>query len=114
MVMRPIINNIPDSIYVKEPACRKIIANLVDVRNMGLQSEAEVLGKNDFDVFPEELAEGFFADDQMVLRTGQPVLNREECLINAKGDKRSLLTTERPTLDLMGQRTGLTCLGQSI
>ncbi len=114
IVLRTLIDNIPDSIYVKDTACRKIIANLADVRNMGLQSEAEVLGKNDFDVFPKELAEGFFADDQMVLRTGQPVLNREEFLINAKGEKRWLLTTKIPSLDLNGQIIGLIGLGRDI
>jgi len=80
---------------------------------MGVQSEAEVLGKDDFDVFPKELAEGFFADDQMVLR-GKPVLNREDCLVDEKGEKRWLLTTKIPSRDLNGQIIGLIGLGRDI
>src|SRR5256885_17068992 len=74
ILLRTLIDNIPDSIYVKDIAGRKIVANLADVRCMGLQSEAEALGKDDFAVFPKEMAEKFFADDQSILQTGQPVL----------------------------------------
>lgn len=105
--LRTLIDTIPDAIYVKDTACRKIIANLADVRNVGVQSEAEVLGKDDFAMFPKELAEGFFADDQTVLQTGQPVLNREEYLLDEKGKKRWLLTTKILSRDLNGQIIGL-------
>ena len=45
---------------------------------MGAASEAEVLGKTDFDFYPPDLAAAFYADDQHVIQSGQPVLNREE------------------------------------
>src|SRR6266851_5392150 len=112
--LRTLIDNIPDSIYVKDTACRKIIANPADLRNIGVHSEAEVLGKDDFAVFPKELAERFFADDQMVLRTGQSVLNREEYLFDEKGEKRWILTTKIPSRDINGQIIGLIGLGRDI
>ena len=112
--LRTLIDNIPDSIYVKDTACRKIIANPADLRNIGVQSEDEVLGKDDFAMFPKELAEGFFADDQLVLLTGQPVLNREEYLIDKNGEKRWLLTTKIPSRDVNGQIVGLIGLGRDI
>jgi two-component system sensor histidine kinase/response regulator len=112
--LRTLIDNIPDSIYVKDTACRKIIANPADLRNIGVHSEAEVLGKDDFAMFPKELAEGFFADDQLVLLTGQPVLNREEYLIDKKGEKRWILTTKIPSRDVNGQIVGLIGLGRDI
>ena len=112
--LRTLIDNLPDAIYFKDTACRKIVANLADVRNMGQQSEADVLGKDDFAVFPKEVAEGFFADDQMVLRTGQPVLNREEYLIDEKGGKRWLLTSKIPSRDVNGQIIGIIGLGRDI
>jgi two-component system, sensor histidine kinase and response regulator len=111
--LRTLIDNIPDTIYAKDRACRKIMANLADVRAMGVLSEAEVLGKDDFAIFPKELAEGFFADDQMVLR-GQPVLNREDYFVDEKGEKRWLLTTKIPSRDLNGQIIGLIGLGRDI
>ena len=61
---------------------------------MDLQSEAEVLGKDDFELFPKELAEGFYADDQSIIKTGKSVLNREEIVLDEKWAKRWLLTTK--------------------
>jgi len=112
--LRTLIDNIPDTVYVKDMACRKVIANLAEVRVLGLQSEAEVIGKDDFAVHPKELAERFFADDQVVLQTGQPVLNREEYLINEQGQKSWLLTTKIPLRDEGGQIIGLIGLGRDI
>ena len=112
--LRTLIDNIPDSIYFKDTACRKMIANLADVRNTGMQSEAEVLGKDDFALFPKEIAERFFADDQTVLQTGRPVFNREEYLVDEKGEKRWILTTKIPSRDVNGQIIGLIGLGRDI
>jgi PAS domain S-box-containing protein len=112
--LRTLIDNIPDSIYVKDMACRKVIANLAEVRLSGLHSEAEILGKDDFAVYPKELAEKFFADDQMVLQSGQPVVNREEYVLSEQGQKHWLLTTKIPLRDENDQIIGLIGLGRDI
>jgi two-component system sensor histidine kinase/response regulator len=112
--LRTLIDNLPDSVYVKDMACRKVIANLAEVRISGLQTEAEILGKDDFAVHPKELAEKFFADDQMVLQTGQPMLNREEYVISKQGQKSWMLTTKIPFRDENGQIIGLIGLGRDI
>ncbi|MDT4966449.1 MAG: hypothetical protein QOJ64_1186 [Acidobacteriota bacterium] len=112
--LRTVIDNIPDSVYVKDMACRKVVANLAEVRISGMQSEAEVLGKDDFQIHPRELAEKFFADDQLVLQTGKPVVNREEYVLDSQGQKNWLLTTKIPLRDEFGQITGLIGLGRDI
>jgi two-component system sensor histidine kinase/response regulator len=112
--LRTLIDNIPDSIYVKDMACRKVIANLAEVSLSGLQSEAEILGKDDFAVHPKELAEKFFTDDQLVLQTGQAVVNREEYVLSKEGHKSWLLTTKIPLRDENGQIIGLVGLGRDI
>jgi PAS domain S-box-containing protein len=113
-LLRTLIDNIPDQIYVKDTAYRKTIANVADVHNIGFHSEAEVLGKDDFELFPKELAEGFVADDRTVIQTGQPVINREEYLIDEHGQKRWLDTTKLPLRDEKGQITGLVGVGRDI
>ena len=40
ILLKTLINNLPDAIYVKDIECRKTVANLADVRNTGLNSEA--------------------------------------------------------------------------
>ena len=112
--LRTLIDNIPDRIYAKDLACRKVVANLTETRVLGAKSEAEVLGKDDFAVYPRELAERFFADDQVVLQTGQPVINREEYVIDENGQRIWLLTTKVPLRDEGGQIIGLVGLGRDI
>jgi PAS domain S-box-containing protein len=113
-LLRLVIDNIPDGIYTKDLNCRKTLANRADVHNMGLQSENEVLGKDDFELFPKELAEGFIADDRSVIQTGQPVINREECIIDGKGQKHLLLTTKLPFRDESNQIVGLIGIGRDV
>ncbi len=113
-LLRTLIDNLPDAIYAKDTSCRKTIANPADVHNMGLQSEADVLGKDDFDLFPKDVAEGFFADDQSVIQTGIPVLNREEYFIDAEGRKRWLETSKLPLKDERDKIIGIIGIGREI
>lgn len=114
VLLRTLIDNIPDSVYSKDLLCRKTLANLAEIHSMGAKSEKEVLGKNDFEIYPKEMAEKFFADDQFVLKTGDPVLNREEFIIDSKGQKRWLLSSKLPLRDHQGRITGLLGIGRDI
>jgi PAS domain S-box-containing protein len=114
ILLRTLIDNLPDVIYAKDVACRKTLSNLADVHLMGLQSEAEVLGKDDFNHYPKDTAERFFADDQSVIQTGQPVLDREEYVVDAEGQKRWLFTSKLPLRDNKGNIIGLIGIGRDI
>ncbi|HVO73874.1 MAG TPA: PAS domain S-box protein [Ignavibacteriaceae bacterium] len=114
ILLRTLIDNIPDVIYVKDLDCRKTIANLADIHINGAQTEAEVVGKTDFDLFPKEIAEKFYADDMTVLTKGKPVINREEYFIDAQGNKQWLLTTKVPLLNDKGEIIGLAGIGRNI
>ncbi len=113
-LLRTVIDNLPDCIYAKDRDARKVLANPGDVKNMGLTTEAEVLGKTDFELFPSDIAAAFFTDDQAVLTTGQPVINREEKVIRPDGEARWLLTTKVPWRDAHGTIIGLVGIGRDI
>ena len=113
-LLRTVIDNIPDAIYVKDTKCRKTIANRIDVHNVGCQSESEVLGKDDFLLFPAEIAERFYADDMVVLETGTPVLNKEEYYLDKNGQKCWLNTSKLPLRDEKNQIIGLVGIGRDI
>ncbi|MCK9640392.1 MAG: PAS domain S-box protein [Prolixibacteraceae bacterium] len=114
LLLRTVIDNIPDSIYSKDKALRKTLSNQTDMRHCNVKSEAEILGKTDFDLHPKELAEGFYADDQLVLRSGQPLLNREEYVVLKNGQKQWQLTSKIPLKDKNGNVTGLIGIGRDI
>jgi PAS domain S-box-containing protein len=113
-LLRTVIDNIPDSIYCKDTAGRKTLVNLTELQYSRTTSETEIIGKTDFDLYPKELAEAFFADDQTVLQTGQPVLNREEYVLDNNGMKKWLLTSKLPMKDEAGNITGLVGIGRDI
>ena len=113
-LFRVLIDNLPDAIYVKDIECRKTIANVADVRNMGRQSESEVLGKTDFDFYPPDIAAGFYADDLSVIQSGKPILNKEEFFFDKDGKKDWLLTFKIPMKDEQGRIIGLVGIGRKI
>ena len=84
LLLRTLIDNLPDGIYAKDTAGRKTLANPADLKNLGCTTEAEAIGKNDFEFFPKDIAEKFWADDQKVIQ-GQPVINREEYFLDEAG-----------------------------
>jgi PAS domain S-box-containing protein len=113
-MLRILIDNLPDPIYVQDKDCRKVIANKADVENIGLTNESEVLGKTDIELFPGKIGERGYAGDRRIITTGEPVFNLEEEFINKKGIKRWLLTTKIPLHDKNGQITGLVGIGHDI
>jgi PAS domain S-box-containing protein len=112
-LLRSLVDNLPLAVYMKDIAGRKTMANPVDLYNQGTASEAEILGKTDFDIFPPEQAAAFHADDQLVL-DGQSVFNREEKLTRPDGSVLWLLTSKVPLRDATGKVTGLAGFGLDI
>jgi PAS domain S-box-containing protein len=113
-MLRILIDNLPDPIYVQDKECRKVIANKADVENIGCESEEEVLGKTDIELFPGKIGERGYADDKKIIETGKPIFDLEEEFVSAKGLKRWLLTTKIPLLDKDGNVTGLVGIGHDI
>ncbi|MEI7980594.1 MAG: PAS domain-containing sensor histidine kinase [Bacteroidota bacterium] len=114
MLLRTLIDNLPDTLYIKDAQGRKIIANPADVDVMGYHSEAEVIGKTDLEIFNNETGQRGYADDQTVLQSGQPILEREEDFFDASGKQRWLLTSKIPLYDEPGKIIGLVGIGRDI
>ena len=112
-MLRTLIDNLPDGIYAKDTAGRKILANPADLKVMKCQTEADALGKTDFDFFPADIAAQFSTDDQKVIQ-GQPVVNREEYFLDEAGQKHWLLTSKLPLRNEHGKIVGLVGIGRDI
>ena len=70
--------------------------------------------RTDFDFFPRELATNYYNDEQDVIRSGQPLLNREERTIDPEGNTRWLLTTKVPLRDDNGKVIGVAGINRDI
>jgi PAS domain S-box-containing protein len=114
-LLRNLIDNMPDRIYAKDSEGRFIICNEAMIRRMGKTSMTELVGKSDFDLLQPEMAGRFHADEQAIIQTGIPMLNREEPLATEGGKiTRWNLATKVPLLDKQGNRIGIVGMGREI
>ena len=113
-LLRSLIDTLPDSIYVKDDKGRKIIANPVDLMYMGFKTEEEVLGKDDFAIYPKEVADSSFADDRMVFQTGIPLLNKEDYFIDNNGQEHWMNNSKVPIKNTLGEIIGLVGIGREV
>jgi len=113
-ILRTLIDNIPDVIYIKDIDCRKVIANTADIRNIGSKEEAEVLGKTDIELFPGPIGERGYTDDKKLINSGEAIIEREEDFLGKNGERCWLQTTKIPLRDKDGKITGLVGIGRDI
>ncbi len=107
-LLRTLIDNLPDAIYVKDEKSRFLLANVGVARSMGADTPEELIGKTDHDYFPKELADQYYSDEQAVIQSGLPVINKEEIIIHPDGSQGQVLTTQVPLRNKYGEgdRTG--------
>jgi PAS domain S-box-containing protein len=113
-LLRTLMDNLPDHIFVKDTASRFVTANTATLNSLGAARLEDVLGKTDFEFLRRDLAEQYFRDEQEVCRSGQPLLNREELLIDRAGHRKWLLTTKVPLRDGAGGVLGLVGVSHDI
>jgi PAS domain S-box-containing protein len=113
-LMRTLIDTVPDLVYAKDREGHFLLANAALACAMGAKSSEELLGKTDFDYYPEETAQTFFHDDQQVLTSGSPLVNREEHRVSPEGVPAWVLTTRVPLRGPDGKVAGLVGLGRDI
>lgn len=114
-LLRTLINHLPDYIYIKDLESRFILANEASVRSLNFSCLDDLLGKTDFDLFPRDLAERFYADEQVILQSGTPLINQEEQTINLlTGEPIWFLTTKVAFRDSRGHIVGIVGLSRDI
>ena len=63
-LLRTLIDNLPDCIYVKDRQGRFLAANLATALIMGVAAPDDLLGKSDADFYPPDLATQYRADEE--------------------------------------------------
>ena len=113
-LINTLIDNIPDQVYVKDKNSCYLLNNEAHVREIGANSKTEILGKSDYDYFEKDLADEFRADEQNLLSTGDPIINKEEYKSYKDGTYRWTLTTKVPLRDKKGEVIGLAGINRDI
>jgi PAS domain S-box-containing protein len=113
-LLRTLIGNMPDLIYLKDAGSRIVLANRALAQLMGAKNPEDLLGKADFDFFPKELATAYYSDEQAILQSGQPLVNQEERAVDAEGNAKWLSTSKVPLRNQQGETIGIIGIGRDI
>ncbi len=100
--------------FMKDRESRFMGANTLELEKMGVATEADVIGKSDYDFFPRHMIALYHADDQRVMETGEPIQRRIEPVSNPDGSVSWHVTSKFPLLDLEGRCVGLAGIMQDL
>ena len=113
-LLNSLVTNIPDHIYFKDRASKFIKVNAMQAKTFGLRDPAEAVGRSDADYFPADEAREFYADDQKVMTTGEPLVDKEEKGTWLNGRIIWFSTTKVPLRDKAGEIIGLVGVSRDI
>ncbi|MBE2214684.1 MAG: PAS domain-containing protein [Opitutaceae bacterium] len=106
MFLRALLKHVPDSIYFKDLQSRFLRVSDSQVRKKKFRNADELIGKTDFDVFAAEHAQNAFDDEQRIIRTGEPVIDKEEREVWPDGRVTWVSTSKLPLQDPKGRVIG--------
>ncbi|WP_157449721.1 PAS domain S-box protein [Croceitalea dokdonensis] len=106
-LLRTLIDNLPLNIYIKDKEFKKILLNKAEASYLGVERMEDVIGKTDFDLYPEQTAEISRQEDLQVLQSKKPILSKRSITIKHDGSKTHFLTSKIPWLDAHGSSKGI-------
>jgi PAS domain S-box-containing protein len=98
-ILDTFIETVPDRIWFKDREGRFTRANQAHALALGLEDPREEIGKTDADFYGGKTANTQTSDEQEILRTGRPMLNKEVSSTGPDGSLQWLLVTKMPLLD---------------
>ncbi|MGB8645802.1 MAG: GAF domain-containing protein [Anaerolineae bacterium] len=109
-----LLDNVPDAIFFKDPEGRFMRGNRALAGRYGFDDPQEMVGKSDFDLFTEEHARPAYEDELEIMRSGQPIVGKEERETLKGGVVRWASTTKLPLRDATGQVIGTAGISRDI
>ena len=139
-LLQTLLDSLPDTLYFKDLACRfvRVSRSVVENEFRAMRErhcdrfppgQAEpfpaqlenfdtlrrwLIGKTDFDLYPEERARTFFDEEQAIIRSGLPVVEKIESSTNSSGATTWYLTTKMPWRDEQGRIIGTYGISKNI
>jgi PAS domain S-box-containing protein len=113
-LLNAFLEHIPDCVYFKDLDSRFVRISHSLATHFGLSDPAQALNKTDSDIFSSEHAEQALADEQEVIRTGQPIIGKEERETWPDGRVAWALTTKVPLRNREGQIIGTMGISRDI
>ena len=105
-LLNTLLRYAPDFIYFKDTDGRFLRISAALAQRFGLQDPHAAEGQTDFEFYDPARAERFQADEQQVMKSGQPLLDKEEEQSGADGSYRCVSTSKVPLRNSAGLVVG--------
>lgn len=105
-LLNTLVETIPDPVFFKDREGKFVRVNKAMATDAGFDTPADIIGKTDFDIWAGELPEETIRDEQKILETGEPIINKVEKPIKKDGPQRWVLVSKLPFRNLNGEIIG--------
>jgi PAS domain S-box-containing protein len=100
------LENIPDRVYFKDLESRFIRISRSKAITLGLERPEQAIHMSDADHFHSKHASQALADEQEIIRTGKPIVSKEEEVVWPDGHSSWVLANKAPLRDRQGHIIG--------
>jgi two-component system, sensor histidine kinase and response regulator len=108
-----LMDNIPDTIYFKDRESRFTKINHAQAVTLGINNPEDAIGKRDEDFFDIKISKEAYKDEQHIMNTGVPLINKLERLTIPQAEK-YVRATKIPLKDEKGNCIGLVGISRDV
>jgi len=113
-MFKALMDTAPDNIYFKDRQSRIILISEAMKEWFGSKGKNDVIGKTDFDIFTGEHAQQAFDDEQELMSSGIPLINKEEKETWEDGTITWASTSKVPIKNKSGKISGMVGISRDI
>lgn len=106
-LLRTLIDAVPDFIYVKDTQHRFLLTNKAHAQARGYENPNDLIGKTDFDLFPQVLAKTFKDEEIAIIQHGRSLIDYEQPSQGYAGGFEWASSNKVPLRNLQGDIIGL-------
>lgn len=108
------LGSVPANVYFKDRQSRFLAVSAAMLRHHGLERADQIIGKTDFELFASGHAGAAFADEQRIMRTGEPIEGKLEREDWPDGRVSWVVTSKMPLRDAAGEIVGTFGLSKDV
>ncbi|WP_276273416.1 PAS domain-containing sensor histidine kinase [Haloarcula litorea] len=105
-LLESLLESFPHQIFIKDDAGRFADVSAVTADEYGFDRE-QLRGLTDYELLPRTLAAELYEEEQEIMASGEPVLNKVEHFVDESGHSRWVSTTKAPRYDEAGAVAGI-------
>ncbi len=113
-LLRAFLKYIPDNVFFKDRDSRFVRISSAMAKYCNLADHHAAIGKTDADIFSSEHAQRALADEEEMMGTGVPMIEKEEKETWPDGHETWVLTTKVPLKDRQGKTIGTMGISHNI